>query len=151
VWLLDFEGMAGYVYNVAGNSLGLSGSFARTSQKGSTGATFTPEYDVYLNLPITAKGPKNSPSISFEGVAGKGITLRGAGGTFRFRSNITGTYQIVIDTNRDGSLNLRLDAFPVNGTLQVRDWTPKEEGVSENRRQPRGRAKRAAETVSANA
>ncbi len=24
--------------------------------------------------------------------------------------------------NRDGSLNLRLDAMPVNGTLQVRDW-----------------------------
>ncbi|HXX65746.1 MAG TPA: hypothetical protein VEK07_01095 [Polyangiaceae bacterium] len=27
-------------------------------------------------------------------------------------------------TNRDGSLNLRLDAIPVNGTLQVRDWEP---------------------------
>ena len=26
-------------------------------------------------------------------------------------------------TNRDGSLNLRLDAIPVNGTLQVRDWS----------------------------
>jgi hypothetical protein len=24
--------------------------------------------------------------------------------------------------NRDGSMNLRLDAIPVNGTLQVRDW-----------------------------
>jgi hypothetical protein len=24
--------------------------------------------------------------------------------------------------NRDGSLNLRLDAIPTNGTLQVRDW-----------------------------
>lgn len=24
--------------------------------------------------------------------------------------------------NRDGSLTLRLDAVPVNGTLQVRDW-----------------------------
>jgi len=24
--------------------------------------------------------------------------------------------------NRDGSLNLRLDAFPVNGQLQVREW-----------------------------
>src|SRR5580700_9859185 len=24
--------------------------------------------------------------------------------------------------NQDGSLNLRLDAIPVNGTLQVRDW-----------------------------
>jgi hypothetical protein len=26
-------------------------------------------------------------------------------------------------TNRDGSLNLRLDAIPVNGSLQVRDWS----------------------------
>jgi hypothetical protein len=25
-------------------------------------------------------------------------------------------------TNRDGSLNLKLDAIPVNGTLQVREW-----------------------------
>jgi hypothetical protein len=24
--------------------------------------------------------------------------------------------------NRDGSMNLKLDAMPVNGTLQVRDW-----------------------------
>ena len=24
--------------------------------------------------------------------------------------------------NRDGSLNLRLEAFPVNGQLQVREW-----------------------------
>ena len=27
-------------------------------------------------------------------------------------------------TNRDGSLNLKLDALPVSGTLQVRDWEP---------------------------
>jgi len=27
-------------------------------------------------------------------------------------------------TNRDGSLNVKLDAIPVNGTLQVRDWEP---------------------------
>jgi hypothetical protein len=27
-------------------------------------------------------------------------------------------------TNRDGSLNLRLDALPVSGTLQVREWEP---------------------------
>jgi hypothetical protein len=26
--------------------------------------------------------------------------------------------------NADGSMNLRLDAIPVNGTLQVRDWEP---------------------------
>jgi hypothetical protein len=27
-------------------------------------------------------------------------------------------------TNRDGSLTVRLDAIPVNGTLQIRDWEP---------------------------
>ncbi len=28
--------------------------------------------------------------------------------------------------NSDGSLNLRLDAVPVNGTLQVREWESRE-------------------------
>ncbi len=26
--------------------------------------------------------------------------------------------------NRDGSINLRLDCIPINGTLQVREWEP---------------------------
>jgi hypothetical protein len=30
--------------------------------------------------------------------------------------------------NQDGSLNLKLDAVPTNGTLQVRDWEAREEG-----------------------
>jgi hypothetical protein len=30
--------------------------------------------------------------------------------------------------NRDGSINLRLDAVPVNGTLQVRDYEPYTDG-----------------------
>lgn len=29
--------------------------------------------------------------------------------------------------NRDGSYNLTLDALPVNGKLQVRDWVPRED------------------------
>ncbi len=29
--------------------------------------------------------------------------------------------------NQDGSLNLKLDAVPTNGTLQVREWEPKED------------------------
>jgi len=28
--------------------------------------------------------------------------------------------------NRDGSMNLHLDAIPINGKLQVRDWEPLE-------------------------
>lgn len=30
--------------------------------------------------------------------------------------------------NRDGSITLKLDAIPVNGTLQVREWESREEG-----------------------
>ncbi|GAC1353033.1 MAG: hypothetical protein NVS3B20_17180 [Polyangiales bacterium] len=29
--------------------------------------------------------------------------------------------------NRDGSYNLNLDALPINGKLQVRDYTPRDE------------------------
>jgi hypothetical protein len=29
--------------------------------------------------------------------------------------------------NRDGSYNVKLDALPMNGTLQVRDWPPPNE------------------------
>ena len=36
-------------------------------------------------------------------------------------------------TNRDGSLNVKLDAVPVNGTMQVRDWTPREDGVASDK------------------
>ncbi|HWL87793.1 MAG TPA: hypothetical protein VNO21_18445 [Polyangiaceae bacterium] len=28
--------------------------------------------------------------------------------------------------NRDGSINVRLEAIPVSGNLQLRDWTPRD-------------------------
>ncbi len=40
-------------------------------------------------------------------------------------------------TNRDGSLNLKLDAIPVNATLHVRDWEPYERRTDVNEPQPR--------------
>jgi hypothetical protein len=68
------------------------------------------------------------------------VVERGPGKSFWTRVGI-GT------VNRDGSLNLRLDAIPVNGTLQVRDWEPSERrsdaeagagsGVARPRQQPR--------------
>lgn len=33
--------------------------------------------------------------------------------------------------NRDGSLNVKLDALPVNGTLQIRDADPKDNEPAE--------------------
>jgi hypothetical protein len=43
-------------------------------------------------------------------------------------------------TNRDSSLNLRLDAIPVNGTIQVRDWEPYERRTDSMDEEPRGRS-----------
>ena len=37
--------------------------------------------------------------------------------------------------NRDGSLNVRLDAMPVNGELQIRDYQPREARESTSRDQ----------------
>jgi hypothetical protein len=31
--------------------------------------------------------------------------------------------------NRDGSITLKLDAIPINGTIQVREWESREDGA----------------------
>jgi hypothetical protein len=43
-------------------------------------------------------------------------------------------------TNRDGSLNLRLDAIPVNGMLQVREWDSGERRYDALDAQPHSRS-----------
>ena len=52
-------------------------------------------------------------------------------------------------TNRDGSLNIKLDAIPVSGTMQVREWTRREDGLSTEgqQRQARSRAPRQTEAT----
>jgi hypothetical protein len=42
--------------------------------------------------------------------------------------------------NADGSLNVKLDAIPVTGEMQIRDYVPKEEGESngKSRRDTKG-------------
>jgi hypothetical protein len=35
-------------------------------------------------------------------------------------------------TNKDGSLNVKLDALPIGGTMQIRDYEPREEFDSAN-------------------
>jgi hypothetical protein len=41
--------------------------------------------------------------------------------------------------NRDGSINLRLDAIPLSGTLQVREWEPMDRQTESN--EPPARAR----------
>ena len=35
-------------------------------------------------------------------------------------------------TNKDGSINVKLDALPTSGTLQIRDYEPREEADDMN-------------------
>jgi hypothetical protein len=43
--------------------------------------------------------------------------------------------------NRDGSLTLKLDALPFNGTLQVREWEVREEGTRKTSEEGLAKAK----------
>ena len=63
------------------------------------------------------------------------VVERGEGKSFWVRVGVG-------STNRDGSLNLRLDAIPVNGLLQVRDWEPydRRSDTAETQGRPRLRA-----------
>jgi len=40
--------------------------------------------------------------------------------------------------NSDGSINVKLEALPVSGELQIRDYVPREEGVGGARRRANG-------------
>ena len=60
------------------------------------------------------------------------VVERGPGKTFWTRVGVG-------FVNNDGSINLRLDAIPTNGTLQVRDYEPRDDtrrGDNEAKRAP---------------
>ena len=67
-------------------------------------------------------------------------TLTGSGATKSYWTRVGVGF-----VNRDGSITLRLDALPINGTLQVREWEPyerRQEGTDPAAR-PRPRAPQA--------
>jgi hypothetical protein len=41
--------------------------------------------------------------------------------------------------NADGSLNVKLDAIPVGGEMQIRDFVPKEDGANEGSERRNGK------------
>ena len=127
VFVIDFDDMRGFNYSLLANRVGITGrpgtsycligerdllGFCPTTIQGA-GALSIPEYDIYLNYPDPAPAPAPVPQIENvqfnDEVGSNSITPNGDGeqdlGTFTFESNITGTYQIIIDTNRDGVLD----------------------------------------------
>jgi LruC domain-containing protein len=103
IWQMDLQGLAGYVYDVVANDTGLDAPYARSSRSRwiTPAPKNTPLYEIYLTPPA-ATNPAVRPEVAFTGSGGNGITLQGSGGSFRFRSNLNGSYQLVLDINRDG-------------------------------------------------
>ncbi|MBI5515809.1 MAG: hypothetical protein HY909_18650 [Deltaproteobacteria bacterium] len=122
-WRIDFEGLAGYVYTIASNPLGIDPPFSRTSQRrmGGPAGIFIPDrYDIYLNLPVVSRGVTTAPSASLlTGTGGTCDRITPGGATFRFMSNVVGSYQLLIDVNRDGMFTTRAPDAVVDGLATI--------------------------------
>ena len=112
VWQLDLNNFAGFVYQLAANSLGLDPPYSGISADEAL-STITPEFPIYLGYPAVA-GPANSASptisnVSFLDDTGEDNVFSPGGtpgvqdsGDFRFTTNVNNAnYAITIDTNQD--------------------------------------------------
>ncbi|NOH81024.1 hypothetical protein F0231_14865 [Vibrio sp. RE86] len=113
VWVLDLNEFSGHIYDIVANSVGLPSPDSGLSKELSGTGVPIPEYPVYLSYPIEADinpTPTEPPSFvvggepTFVGTDGQiGFHPElGERGEITFRPNISGTYAIKIDTNRDG-------------------------------------------------
>lgn len=124
VFVIDFEQMSGYIYQIFANSLGNVDTPSRSwcqhgdpldsicSDKDAQHPThqLVPEYEIYLNYPDRVEAPVVSPEIKeFEfndEVGSRSLSPNGDGrqdvGAFTFEASVPGTYRIIIDTDQDG-------------------------------------------------
>jgi len=117
-WLLQFRGLAGYTFDLSANSVGLPAPKSNTSQKRSLASAPQPEYDVYLNLPAKAKGGSTAPALAGFKWAGKGSCAEaypGMQGVFSFGSSMAASYQLVLDTDKDGKYDPGTDKVVLTG------------------------------------
>jgi hypothetical protein len=118
VWVLDLNEFSGFVYDVMANDIGLNSPYSGLSVSESANdpkPSIDAKYPVYLNYP-TGANPKPSPTddpslltdlvfIDDQGIDNS-ISPNDDGiqdsGNFVFTADVTGTYAITIDLNKDG-------------------------------------------------
>ncbi|MEL7447874.1 MAG: OmpA family protein [Pseudomonadota bacterium] len=113
IWMLDLNNFAGFGYNIVANDIGVDAPNSGYSTP-LAGNTATYKYSVYTGVPAIADDTPNAPPvitgfrfIDDEGVD-SGISPTSSigvqdSGTFEFNSDVSGTYAIFIDIDRDGS------------------------------------------------
>jgi len=117
VWQLDLNNFAGFGYNIIANDIGVNppnsgyGAPVNEGQPDENSATY--KFPVYVGVPAVADPePTASPvitDIAFVDSAGDDIGISPGGtvgiqdsGTFRFTSDVSGTYAIFVDVDRNG-------------------------------------------------
>ncbi len=111
VFEIRFNGLIGALYTLAGNSTGLAGAYAGTSQPDSVVGAPAPEYRLYLNPPELATYQTVTPTVTDPGYAGgdEDCSVIVAGSTtsrFHFDASVEGTYHIICDTNLDAAFDI---------------------------------------------
>ena len=113
---LKLNGLAGYVYQINANTIGVNGPNGGKSVPGSGNST-TPEFPIYLAPPKRAQYGRTTPAVSsLRFVGGTDTDVFGASkapcqdilpgkstGEFVFESNVEGSYHLICDLNQDGS------------------------------------------------
>jgi uncharacterized repeat protein (TIGR01451 family) len=112
VWMLDLNDFAGYGYDIIANNKGMDAANTPFSVA-TSGNSVSPMFPIYFGYPANALPPPTLPPqisnfyfIDSDGVdqtisPGATTSIQDTG-TFRFDSDSSGTYLMIIDANQDG-------------------------------------------------
>lgn len=115
---LQLNGLAGYVYNINANRVGVDGSNGGRSVSMS-GNSVTPEFPIYLSPPQSSTYSASSPDVfDFAFTGGTSFDAEGdpmtpcsqvvpggTTGTFQFATNTEGSYHLSCDLDADGNFD----------------------------------------------
>ena len=127
---LELDGLAGFVYAIWGNRIGVEGQGGRSVHE--RDGTFEEEFPMYLNPPEDSNYTVTDPLFDTDPEVSSGVLCGGEGTAdlpitvasgfpvdFNFESNVEGTIQLVCDLNGDDRFDLSSDEdVQVFGTLQ---------------------------------
>lgn len=116
---LKLDGLAGYVYNINANRIGVNGPNGGRSVS-MYGHTLTPEFPIYLQPPAVASYSRVNPEVFgldyiggvSQAVTGDSITpcnqiVPGESfGRFQFYTTTEGTFHLQCDLNKDGAFDV---------------------------------------------
>jgi uncharacterized repeat protein (TIGR01451 family) len=137
VWQLDLNDFAGYIYELVANQLGVdspnaSGNAVAGLSVPISGNSVSPKYRQYLSYPATVNPEPSAASVvtiqnfRFEDNQGVDNTITPSvttgvqdSGNFKFTTNATGTYAIIIDVDNDADPNNGFNPDGVYGAGDV--------------------------------